>query len=40
LAISNSIPEAELRLNTTQIDPRFREASDANYEMMHQLLIL
>jgi hypothetical protein len=32
LAISNSILKAKLGLNTTQINPRFREASDANYE--------
>jgi hypothetical protein len=30
LAISNSILEAKLRLDTTHLDPRFREASDAN----------
>jgi hypothetical protein len=32
LAISNLILEVESKLDTTHLDPRFREASDANYK--------
>jgi hypothetical protein len=32
LAISNSIPKAESRLYTKHLNPRFREANNANYE--------
>jgi hypothetical protein len=32
LAISNLIPEDELRLDTTHLDLGLKEASDANYE--------
>jgi hypothetical protein len=32
LAISNSIPKTESRLDTTHLDLGLREASDANYE--------